>query len=256
MVGPAINQLKSWRRPASFSCPGRSSHRICDISSQVCHDAILPGKRAKTRVGITPSLVRGLDVWGGYADDSAGTVRQQTRFEDACLGGGLWVFSGSSAMADGAAFEDPADHGQGGWGLGTLSYGGYALYPGYSGLWPQVSSRLRLRRPLLGGWQFRRLSQLWRDRVSAPAPAAAAVRENLAFSLQRLRLFSPSTILTPPRASARLWSIDPSLRGSDRPDMNSGYPYRGDFGPFTGAFPIPKRSSPHTRPQRPGDQPT
>ena len=40
MVGPAINQLKiQCDRPASFSCPGRSSHRICDISSQVSHDA-------------------------------------------------------------------------------------------------------------------------------------------------------------------------------------------------------------------------
>ena len=32
----------------------------------------------------------------------------------------------------------------------------------------------------------------------------------------------------------------PVVEGSDRPDMNSGSPYRGDFGPFTGAFPYPE----------------
>ncbi len=46
---------------------------------------------------------------------------------------GIWVFSGSSAMALGGGFQGVGQHGHDVSGCGTSGYGGYGLYPGFYG---------------------------------------------------------------------------------------------------------------------------
>jgi hypothetical protein len=137
----------------------------------------------------------------------------------------IWVLSGSSAIAYGDGFEGVSyggpglypgffgfglsyhlGYGYGGYGLGVGGYGGYPYYggPGYPNGEP------RLRRfggispfPYHGGGHF-----------SYDYPYSVA-------------------------GMGQLVANRPVVTGSDRPDLGSGYPHSGDFGPFTGAFPYP-----------------
>jgi len=162
------------------------------------------------------------------------------------LAGGLWVFSGSSAMADGAEFEDPADHGQGGWGLGSVSYGGYGLYPGYYGFDLKFHPGYGYGGHALGVGAFGGYPNYGGPGYPHQPPPLRRFGRILPFRYNGFGFFTfdyphPSQDIGP------LVVDRPVVGGSDRPDMNSGYPYRGDFGPFTGAFPYPETTfAPYT----------
>jgi len=155
------------------------------------------------------------------------------------LAGGLWVFSGSSAMADGAEFEGPADHGQGGWGLGTLSYGGYGLYPGYYGFGLNFHPGYGYGGPALGVGASGGYPNYGGPGYPHQPPPLRRFGKTLPFPYNGFGFFTfddphPSQDIGP------LVANRPVVRGSDRPDIGSGEPYNGDFGPFTGRFPYPE----------------
>jgi membrane-associated protease RseP (regulator of RpoE activity) len=155
------------------------------------------------------------------------------------LAAALWVFTGSSAMADDVGFGAPVDHAQGDWGLGTLGYGGYGLYPGYPGFALKFHPGYGYGGQSLGVGAFGGYPGYGGPGYPHKPPPLRRCGKILPFYYNGVGVF----MFNYPQPSPGIGPLvidRPVVGVSDRPDMNSGAPYNGDFGPFTGAFPYPE----------------
>jgi hypothetical protein len=124
-------------------------------------------------------------------------------------------------------------------GAGTLGYGGPGVYPGFYGFglcyhpgYGYGGSALGVGAD--GGYPF-----YGGPGYPHPAPPLRRFARLLPF------LYNGSGPLAYdyPQSVENIGPLvanRPVMPGSDRPDLGSGYPHNGDFGPFTGAFPYPE----------------
>jgi hypothetical protein len=155
------------------------------------------------------------------------------------LAGALWISSESSAIADDAGFVALVDQGQVGWGLGTLGYGGYRLYPGYPGFALKFHPGYGYGGQSLGVGAFGGYPDYGGPGYPHEPPLLRRCGKIVPFSYNGFGFFTFDHPQPVPGIGPLV--IDrPVVGGSERPDMNSGAPANGDFGPFTGAFPYPE----------------
>jgi hypothetical protein len=120
-----------------------------------------------------------------------------------------------------------------------LSYGGDRLYPGYYGFGLAYHPGYGYGGSALGTGIFGGYPFYGGPGYPHEPPPLRRCRHLLPFlyngSGHFVFDFPVSVVGVGPLVANR-----PVMPGSDRPDLGSGAPYNGNFGPFTGAFPYPE----------------